>query len=138
MLRTLRLYDLHAGQTLFLQYSTVQSSTTWSDGADVQVQCGAGGVSKGREKLRSGKPVPACLHACMHACLCLCLCLSLSLFLVCTVDVRLQWAAASGIHFQYPTSMLDIANTSSLKVHMRYSTVKVYFPGTAFGDPGMS
>jgi len=58
MLSTLRLYDLHAGQTLFLQ-----SGTTWSDGADVQVQCGAGGVSKGREKLRSGRPVPACFHA---------------------------------------------------------------------------
>jgi hypothetical protein len=61
MLSTLRLYDLHAGQTLFLQSGT--TTRTWSDGADVQVQCGAGGVSKGREKLRSGRPVPACLHA---------------------------------------------------------------------------
>src|ERR1700730_12459739 len=45
MLGTLRLYDLHAGQTLFLQ-----SRTARSDDADVQVQCGAGGGEHGEGK----------------------------------------------------------------------------------------
>jgi hypothetical protein len=87
----------------------------------VQVQCGAGGVSKEKEKLRSGRSVPACLHACISV--------SLSVFFSCG-DVRSRWTAKSSIHFQCPTSMLDIANA------ILY--IQSLLPRTPFGDPDMS
>ena len=81
----------------------------------MQVQCGTGGVSGGEDLF---------LHACMHAYLCL-----FSVFFSCG-DVRSRWTAKSSIHFQCPTSMLDIANA------ILY--IQSLLPGTPFGDPDMS